>query len=178
MTSNAGVKATLFNNLFCEQFSGPSNYDIHIDHSRQVDFEINFNSDRIQQLLADFNVNKSCGPDLIPGIVLKKCASSLSTPLSNLFSKIYYSGNVPMDWKQANVVPIHKKGDKTDISNYRPISLTSLVAKIMERIIQDELLSRTRHLVRDTQHGFVRDKSCTTNMIAYLTISLLYYTTI
>ena len=88
ISSNAGVKAAMFNNFFCEQFSGPSNYDIHIDHSRQVDFEIDFNSDGIQQLLADINVNKSCGPDLIPGIVLKKCASSLSTPLSNLFSKI------------------------------------------------------------------------------------------
>ena len=67
--------------------------------------------------------------------------------ISNLFNNIYYSGNVPLEWKQANVVPIHKKGDKSDISNYRPISLTSLVAKIMERIIQDELLLRTRHLL-------------------------------
>ena len=61
----------MFNNFFCEQFSGPSNYDVHIDHNRHVDFEIDFNSDRIQQLLSDINFNKSSGPDQIPGIVLK-----------------------------------------------------------------------------------------------------------
>ena len=155
----------MFNNFFCEQFSLPSTYDIHIDYSSQDDFEIDFSSTRIQLLMNDINVNKSSGPDQIPGIVLKKCASSISIPLSNLFSNIYYSGNVPLEWKQANVVPIHKKGDKSDISNYRPISLTSLVAKIMERIIQDELLLRTRHLLSDTQHGFVKDKSCTTNIL-------------
>ena len=165
VSSNAGVKATMFNNFFCEQFSGPSNYDAHIDHTRHVDFEIDFNSDRIQQLLSDINVNKFSGPDQIPGIVLKKCAPSISIPLSNLFNNIYYSGNVPLEWKQANVVPIHKKGDKSDVSNYRPISLTSLVAKIMERIIQDELLLRTRHLLSDNQHGFVKDKSCATNIL-------------
>ena len=109
ISSNAGVKATIFNNFFCEQFSGPSNYDVHIDHTRHVDFEIDFNSDRIQQLLSDINVNRSSGPDQIPGIVLKKCAPSISIPLSNLFNNIYYSGNVPLEWKQANVVPIHKK---------------------------------------------------------------------
>ena len=143
----------------------PSTYDIHIDYSTQDDFEIDFSSTRIQQLMNNINVNKSSRPDQIPGIVLKKCAQSISIPLSNLFNNIYYSGNVPLEWKQANVVPIHKKGDKSDISNYRPISLTSLVAKIMERIIQDELLLRTRHLLSDTQHGFVKDKSCATSIL-------------
>ena len=165
ISSKAGVKATMFNNFFCEQFSLPSTYDIHIDYSSQDDFEIDFSSTRIQQLMNYINVNKSGGPDQIPGIVLKKCAPSISIPLSNLFSNIYYSGNVPLEWKQANVVPIHKKGDKSDISNYKPISLTSLVAKIMERIIEDGLLLRTRHLLSDTQHGFVKDKSCTTNIL-------------
>ena len=178
ISSKAGVKATMFNNFFCEQFSLPSTYDIHIDYSSQDDFEIDFSSTRIQQLMNDINVNKSSGPDQIPGIVLKKCAPSISIPLSNLFSNIYYSGNVPLKWKQANVVPIHKKGDKSDISNYRPISLTSLVAKIMERIIQDELLLRTRHLLSDTQHGFVKDKSCTTNILTLSDNFLLYYTII
>ena len=79
-----------------------------------------------------------------------------------MLSNIYYSGNVPLEWKQANVVPIH---NKSDISNYRPISLTSLVPKIMERIIQDELLLRTRHFLSDNQHGFAKDKSCATNIL-------------
>ena len=72
---------------------------------------------------------------------------------------------MPNEWKKANVVPIHKKGGKGDFTNYRPISLTCIVAKIMERIIQDELLIRTRHLMNDHQHGFLANKSCTTNLV-------------
>ena len=71
-----------------------------------------------------------------------------------------------MNGKKANVVPIHKKGDKCDIKNYRPISLTCIVVKLMERIIQDELLIRTREHLNDHQHGFLTNKSCTTNLIS------------
>ena len=70
-----------------------------------------------------------------------------------------------MNGKKANVVPIHKKGDKGDIMNYRPISLTCIVAKLMERITQDKLLIRTREQLNEHQHGFLTNKSCTTNLI-------------
>ncbi len=67
----------------------------------------------------------------------------------------------------ANVVPVHKKGSKADVENYRPISLTCLVAKIFERIIKDELLLRINHQLDQRQHGFLNNKSCTTNMIDF-----------
>ncbi|MCP4493849.1 MAG: hypothetical protein GY820_42090 [Gammaproteobacteria bacterium] len=62
------------------------------------------------------------GPDKIHGKVLKNCARSLSIPLSILFKISYYSGILPTDWKLAHIVPVHKKGSKSEVENYRPIS--------------------------------------------------------
>ena len=64
-------------------------------------------------------------------------------------------------------MPINKKGSKGDIKKYRPISLTSLVMKTFERILKDELLIRTSHLLECRQHGFLSLKSCTTNMVNF-----------
>ena len=164
ISSNTITKANMFNNFFYNQFSEPSTYDIEIGLEQDEEY-IDFSTTRISQLLSDINVNKACGLDNIPGIVLKHCSTSISAPLSRLFHSIYNTGIVPNEWKKANVVPIHKKGDKGDITNYRPKSLTCIVAKIMERIIQDELLIRTRHLMNEHQHGFLANKSCTTNLI-------------
>ena len=74
---------------------------------------------------------------------------------------------MPKEWKLANVVPIHKKGSKNNVENYRPISLTSLVMKQFEKIIRTELMARCDHMIHDNQHGFLPLKSCTTQMIGY-----------
>ena len=69
-------------------------------------------------------------------------------------------------WKRANVVPVFKKGEKGNVENYRPISLTCISAKVMERIMYDELFCRTQHLVDSTsrQNGFLKSNSCAMNM--------------
>ena len=72
-------------------------------------------------------------------------------------------GSLPKEWKLANVVPIHKKGSKDDIKNYKPISITCLVMKLFERILKEELLLRTSDLIDSRQHGFLNLKSCSTN---------------
>ena len=107
------------------------------------------------------------GPDMISGKVLKNCAKSLSIPLSILFYNFYYSSKLPKDLKMANVVPVHKKGSKSDVENYRPISLTSLVSKILEQIIRDELMLRCNIHVDQRQHGFMQGKSCGTQLVGF-----------
>ena len=91
-------------------------------------------------MLNNINPNKAPGPDGIHGKVLKNCATSLAQPLSILFNLSYRTGQIPNEWKSANVVPVFKKGDKSSVENYRPISLTCLVMKIFERCIRDELM--------------------------------------
>lgn len=80
------------------------------------------------------------GPDGIHGHVFKNCCKSLSIPFSTLFKLSYYTCRIPDDWKNGNVVPVHKKGSKENVENYKPISLTSLVMKIFERIVHDDIL--------------------------------------
>ena len=161
-------KANLFNNYFSDQFSDASNYDINIDWSNDGLFDINFDHIKIRHLLSAINSNKACGPDGIHGKILKHCAVSLAFPLSMLFKLSYNSGSLPRDWKVANVVPVYKKGSKDNIENYRPISLTSLVMKTFERILKEELLLRTAHLLDARQHGFLNNRSCTTNMVNFI----------
>ena len=157
-------QSELFNNFFYSQFSDASAYDIEIDHSQSQNFVIDFNQSRVYEVLKDINSNKAMGPDKIHGMVLKTCARSLCKPLALLFTNSYYRGVIPTEWKSAVIVPVHKKGSKTDVENYRPISLTCIVMKVMERIIRDELMARCGHMIDTRQHGFLKNKSCTTQL--------------
>ncbi|XP_047144531.1 uncharacterized protein LOC124818084 [Hydra vulgaris] len=92
-----------------------------------------------------------------------------SVPLSLILIKTFDSGQVPSGWKLANITPIFKKGH---LGNYRSIPITSAVGKIMERVMRDVI---TEHLVKHNlvswhQHGFVRYRSCITNLLEVLNI--------
>ena len=164
---NSLDKAELFNDFFCDQFSDPSTYSIDIDFENDNAFNIDFSINRIKHHLYKINPNKAQGPDEIHGRILKHCATSLAYPLSILFKISYNSGYIPSDWKLAHVVPIHKKGSKSNAENYRPISLTSLVMKTFEKVIRDELMLRCKEFLDTRQHGFLPQKSCCTQMIEY-----------
>ena len=78
--------------------------------------------------------------------------------------------NVPQDWKVANVTPIFKKGSKGSPGNYRPVSLTSIPCRLMESVMRDELVEHLlqNNLIKSSQHGFMKNKSCTTNLLEFL----------
>lgn len=131
----------------------------------------------IRKILLTIKTSKAQGPDKIHGKVLKECAVSLAYPLSIIFNACFKSGIIPADWKTANIVPIFKKGSKSNVENYRPISLTSLVLKAFECIIRDELYTKCEHLLDSRQHGFLPKRSCTTQMVNFcdsLALSLNY----
>ena len=99
-------------------------------------------TDGVLKLLQNIKVNKSCGPDNIPNIMLKECAVQLAPALSEIFQLSLDSGELPTDWLQANVTPVFKNGDVHQPSNYRPISLTSVTCKLLEHIICKHLLDQ------------------------------------
>ena len=113
--------------------------------------------------------NKSTGVDLVSSRLLRECQEELVLPLKLLFNQSLQEGTVPSLWKCANVTPIFKKGNKCEAGNYRPISLTSVVIKILERIIKDKIISfLDRHkLILDSQHGFRNNRSCLTNLLEF-----------
>lgn len=82
--------------------------------------------------LSSLEVNKSIGPDSIPAIVLKTCTPVLTSVLMRHFSLSYATGKVLSSWIVVNVYPMFKKGDSTDLSNYRPIVITCLLLRAME----------------------------------------------
>ena len=168
--NNPKDQAELFNEFFEEQFSESSNYDIDIDFSNDTVNDIDFSPSIVKKLLKNINVNKSTGPDDIHGKVLKNCRDSIAYPLSCIFKISYNIGQIPDEWKLANVVPIHKKGSKASVENYRPISLTSLVMKIFERIVRDDLMAKCQHKLHQNQHGFLPRKSCLSS--AYMQLHL------
>ena len=118
-------------------------------------------------LLKSIDPNKAQGPDQIHGRILKNCCNSLNKPLAMLFQYSYNTGSIPSEWKHANVVPVHKKGSKTCVENYRPISLISIIMKTYERVVRDKLLSTCGHLIDDRQHGFMMNRSCCTQMVNF-----------
>ncbi len=86
-----------------------------------------------------------------------------------IFRRSVQHGEIPEDWKRANVTPIFKKGAKSDPGNYRPVSLTSVCCKILDSIIRDAMMAHLleNDLLRQSQHGFMPRKSCCTNLLEF-----------
>ena len=116
--------------------------------------------------LKRLKTTKSAGPDGFHPRVLNELALSIKLLLSIIFAKSYETGSLPMAWKEAQITPIHKNGKKAVTGNYRPVSLTSVVGKIMESIIRDRLVKHMmdHSLICDAQHGFVPGRSCMTQL--------------
>ena len=100
--------------------------------------------------------------------MIQLCDSVVSKPLAMIFNKCLLTGVFPSDWKKSNVVPIHKKGDKQDIKNYRPISLLPICGKIFERIIYNSIYSfmENNNLFCTNQSGFRSSDSCINQLIS------------
>jgi len=101
--------------------------------------------------------------------VLRELADVIAEPLSIIFERFWRTGEVPEDWRKASVTPIFKKGKKEDPGNYRPVSLTSIPGKVMEQLILEAIIKQVeeKKIIRSSQHGFTKGKSCLTNLIAF-----------
>ncbi|KAK4829480.1 hypothetical protein QYF61_004770 [Mycteria americana] len=108
-------------------------------------------------------------PDEIHPRVLKELADVLTKPLSIIYQQSWLTGEVPADWRLANVTPIFKKGRKEDAGNYRPVSLTSVPGKLMEQIILSAITwhAEDNQGIKPSQHGCRKGRSCLTNLISF-----------
>ena len=123
----------------------------------------------VLQKLRELNVNKAPGLDAwFTFLCLENLCEHTFTPLTILYSQSLSDGILPDEWKQAHIIPIFKKGQRNQASNYRPISLTSLIVKMLESIIRSELVKcfDEQGILNGEQHGFVNKKSCFTNLLS------------
>ena len=131
---------------------------------------IDFGPPVVHTKLCQLKLDKAPGPDRLYSTVLREVADEIARPLSIIFQDSMINGEVPISWKQANVTPIFKKGRRNLPNNYRPVSLTSQVGKLMEAIIRDAIVDHLREheLIKGSQHGFCKGRSCLTNLLTVL----------
>ena len=96
--------------------------------------------------------------------VLREVAEQVSEMLTDIFNRSLESGQVPEDWRVVNVTPLFKKGSREELENYKPVSLTSVVGKVLEALIKDRMRNHLNKykLIKGSQHGFTRGSSCFT----------------
>jgi hypothetical protein len=133
-------KAELFNTYFCSVFrpakttmNPDDSTSFLISSSQLSDITVSEEEEEVAKHLYHLDPSKAAGPDGIPGRILKECSAIITPSLCSLFNHSLGSGTVPSEWKSANVTPVHKKEKKEPATNYRPISLLSIINKVLER---------------------------------------------
>ncbi|GAB0178848.1 mitochondrial enolase superfamily member 1 [Grus japonensis] len=117
----------------------------------------------VHNLLCHLETHKSMGPDGIHLTLLRELVEELAKPLSIIYQQSWLTGEVPDNWRLANVTPIYEKGPKEDLGNYRPVSLISVPGKVMEQFI----LGALNQGIRPSRHGFMKGRSCLTNLMSF-----------
>jgi hypothetical protein len=133
-------------------------------------FDIIITEKMVEEEIKILKTTKSPGPDDIHPLMLIQLVSYLKKPLAFLFNRTLATGEIPEDWKKGNISSIFKKGAKNRAENYRPISLTSVVCKLMEKFIKQAMLDYLleNDLLSKKQHGFISGRSTVTQLLRYL----------
>ena len=169
-------KANLLNNQFSSVFvtdddtTSPSMY-INDKLEQMLPMEpVTITPSMVSEAIFRLKSSVSRTPDQVPAYFLKKVSSSMAKPLSKLFTLLLTKGKVPTIWKQAIVTPIFKKGLKSNPANYRPISLTSVICRILEIIIHFCIYSHltSNNILSSCQHGFLPKRSSQSQQLVLL----------
>ena len=167
------TKANILNEFFASV--GVADNGIDVDLKREVPENVSLDSVTfdpavILRTIRRLKNKHSSDPSGYNVILLKRLAECLSYPLSLLFNSLMSTGSVPAVWKTAVVTPVYKSGLSSEPSNCRPISLTSVFCKLLERIIVTEMLqySKKHGLISSQQHGFLSKRSTATNLLESL----------
>eukprot|EP00061_Rhincodon_typus_P018373 g47525.t1 len=120
-------------------------------------------------ILKSIKLDKFLGPKGIYPRLLTEEREEIVGTLTKIFVSSLATGEIPEDWRVANVVPVFKKGNRDNPGNYRPTSLISVVWKLLVRILRDRIYAHLKKhgLIRGRQHGFVQGRSCLTNLIEF-----------
>jgi hypothetical protein len=187
ITDNQGM-AELLNNFFGSVFTREDPENITREDAENITREdaenipvaeemegrtldsITITEKAVREKVKNLKTDSAAGPDEIGPKLLQELESVLTRPLTWIFRESINSGEVPAEWRSANVTPIFKKGPKSDLGNYCPVSLTSVCCKLLESILRDALMSHltANSLLNQSQHGFMPGKSCTTNLLEFM----------
>ena len=163
-----------FNNYFAsvfthEDYSNPPT-PIQVCDCNITCADLQFDESSVSTAITKLRPDKAMGPDGLAPKLLLETKDQITYPLYLLFKKSLQETIIPEDWKLATVTPVFKKGNRNKAENYRPVSLTSVVCKLFESIVRDNLVHHleTNTLIKDSQHGFRIGRSCLTNLLEFL----------
>ena len=166
-------KASILLKQFSSVFTHEADGDVPTLHNRTDRRlkELVVTTAMVLEQLKGLDVDKSCGPsdELHPRLLLE-LADQIAQPVAMLFNATLKSGELPTDWKKATIAPIYKKGLRNLAENYRPISLTSILCKTMEKFVRDAVVNHLyeANLLSPKQYGFISGRSTTTQLLYYL----------
>lgn len=126
----------------------------------------NISEGEVFSALTRLDPNKGSGPDKIPCEVAKNLSVELTRPITMLINLSIGSGSFPSAFKQGNVIPLHKSGDRHNVQNYRPITLLNVFSKVFESVILTRLKMQYSNYISTHQHGFMNKKSTVTNLVS------------
>ena len=170
--SNPADKANLLNEVFLSHGSSDKSHVFPSIAPRtdKLFCELSIDEEAVMSCLKNLDISKATGPDGVQCLVLKHYAATLTYPISLIFKKSLKDGCLPQSWKLANVVPVFKnKGQRSDPTQYRPISLLSNVGKIVEKLVNDQIVKflLSNELITNKQFGFL-PKLGSTDQLAFL----------
>ena len=141
----------------------PKNFEQEEKHFFNIEISVADIDEAIQKLSSD----SAPGPDCVPPVLIKECMHSLKHPLCILWRESMRSGKIPDRLKLGLIIPVHKNGPRSQARNYRPITLTSHIIKIFERVLTKKLIEYldANLLLNDRQHGFRKGRSCLSQLI-------------
>ena len=173
LNTDPKVKANLLQNQYCKAFSNPIKANVNRDFSdicEEVISDIELSLKDITDAIKEIPCHASPGPDKLPAIVLKECANQLSRAILKIWRKSLDSGEIPDILKLQTIIPMFKKGSKTLPANYRPVSLTSHLTKLLERILRKKLVHHieTNNLLSNNQHAFRAGRSCLSQLLQHI----------
>ena len=168
-----GEMAEIFNSFFSSVFTRENITAVPApaeQHQGANLTHVSITTKKVKMAIKRLKKGSAAGPDEIGPQLLQELVEVLASPLATIMRKSLEEGSVPDDWRAANVAPIFKKGAKSSPGNYRPVSLTSVCCRIMETIIKDDIVQHLERsgLINATQHGFMRGKSCASNLLCFL----------
>ena len=148
-------KANILQKQFISVFTKEPNAEVPVlDKKTELNLpNINITEEMVQNEILKLNVNKSCGPDEMHPQILIELVDLVSKPLALLLNKTMDEGCIQQDWKMAYVSSIFKKAARNKAENYRPVSLTSIVCKLMESFVKNLIMThmRTENLLSSKQ---------------------------
>ena len=165
--------ANIFNTFFSEQ-SCIDDSNVTLPELEQVNEpvleQLYFNENEVEDILSILDISKAIGPDSINPRLLKEGCGILKSPLCRLFNMSIELGIFPNAWKLANVTPVFKKDCPSNVSNYRPISLISVLGKVMERCVYKHIYNflAQNNVLTSNQSGFTPGDSAI-NQLIYMT---------